>query len=510
MLHLPGHLYNLCLGLTLFALMVGPLRLPPGHPQAPPTLTRVAEIDGRPTFLANDKPFFPIGVTYHFTRHERTWEGDLREMKRMGLNTVRVDLAWRDVIPLWEGHYRFDLLDRFLDRAYAQGLKVVPVFSYATQDFNTPLWFWLRFSDWRVVRQDGRPVSGDYPSFNHPEYRRAFTDYLRATVSHIRSHPAILAYQVMNEPHYHRQYLTDYNPHTIQAFRRWLEERYGTVAELNAAWQAKYSSFAEVQPTRWVPRLEDELRSDGLLVRWADWRRFLYENLASFTALLAETIKAADPGHAVLVAQMSWWWWGEQPLTGVSPTEVYRAADIIGYDVYPESLRDASYFTLNADMLARFWGKPVWVTELNRKDGNPSPEEIQRFVERAVQGGATGIFYFQWRDNVRDGGRYGLLDGGGGEKPQLAAYKRTVQWLLAQRQQILLTRLEEPDIYVVWPSQQIELNPRPDGPAQQIYRLAHDLIEQGLRVGIITDIRTTLLNARVGTDIPNVKNYPIY
>ncbi len=505
-----GRLYRLLFGLTFLSLLVEPPWLPVARPRAPVTVTRVADLDGRPVFLANEKPFFPVGVTYHFTRYERSWDEDLRAMKLAGLNTVRADLGWRDVEPYLEGYYRFDFLDRFLDKAHNHGLKVVLVFSYATQDYNTPVWFWLQHRDWRIVRQDGQAILGDFPSFNHPDYRRDLAQYLRATVDHVRSHPAILAYQVMNEPHYNRTELTDYNPYTIQEFRRWLQEHYGSMEALNRGWETSYTSFAEVQPVRWVPQSEDDLKPSGMLVRWADWRQFAYENLADFTEFLAETIKGADSQHAVLVAQMSWWWWGEQPFTGVSPTEVYRAADVVGYDVYPENLRDAPYYALNADMLARFWGKPVWVTELNRKDGNPSPEEIQRFVESAVEGGATGIFYFQWRDNLRDGGRYGLLDGGGMEKPQFAAFQTTVRWLQARQQQILLARLEQPDVYVVWPSQQVGLSPRWDGPAQEIYRLAGNLIEQGLKVGIIADIRAALGNSQPGPEIPPVKNYPVY
>ncbi|MBI3978268.1 MAG: beta-galactosidase [Chloroflexi bacterium] len=470
-----------CLGLfAQDALPASPRLLP----TAQPVVSRVERIDGRPTFTVDGQPYFPIGVTYHFTRRVGGWDADLRRMRDLGLNTVRIDLAWRDV-ALWEGLYRFGFLDDFLDRAQAYGLKVVPVFSYATSDLNTPLWFWLRHWDAHSLRGDGWPVLGDFPSLNHPDYRRLLADYLRATVAHVRRHPAILAYQVLNEPHYDAQQLADYNPYTIAAFHRWLRSGYqNDLGELNAAWGTTLVSFAEANPPTRPPRPGGQGRQQ--LARWGDWREFAAENLAEFTEFLAEVIKETDPHHAVMVAEMSWWWWGEQPYTGVSPTKIYRAVDVVGYDVYPESLRDEHYYRLNADMLIRYWDKPVWAMELNRKDGNPTAEELRRFVESAIEGGATGVFYFQWADFARDGGLYGLIDRFGREKPQHAAFRDVVRWLRTARPDTL-TRISATDVLLVWPSTEVGALPGGASPAFELYERARALIEQGLRVGILLD-----------------------
>ena len=191
-------------------------------PEGPVTVTRVARTDtnlapsqtGRPTLLAADKPFFPIGVTYHFTRFRSQWDKDLQGMRDVGLNTVRVDFSWRDVEPYFEGNYQFGFLDEFLDKAARQGLFVIPVFSYATQDVNSPWWFWVFYRDWGVVGADGSGLWGDFPSVNNADYRRLFVNYVSETVRHIASHPAVLAYQVLNEPHYPKRPLSDYNGYT--------------------------------------------------------------------------------------------------------------------------------------------------------------------------------------------------------------------------------------------------------------------------------------------------------
>ncbi|MHB1415488.1 MAG: beta-galactosidase [Chloroflexota bacterium] len=466
---------------------VSPHRLP-----SRVTVTAVQRIDsnlnpsdnGRATFLANGKPFFPIGVTYHFTRQRETWDDDLRRMSQLGLNTVRIDLAWRDIVPYYEGSYEFGCLDDFLDKAAEYGLYVVPVFSYATSDYNTPIWFWLRYHDWAMVGADGSWAWGDYPSVNHPDYARLFSDYIRETVRHISQHPAILAYQVLNEPHYPQQLISDYNAHTVAGFRGWAAQQYSSVDLLNATWLTNFGSFNDVEP----PSVLTASNGTGDQKQWQDWREFAYANLGSYVEDLAGIIREEDRNqHMVLVAEMSWWWWGEQPATGVSPSRIYQGADIVGYDVYPEGGKHAEYFTLNSDLLTRLWQRPVWVTELNRKDGNPTSAEIQSFTARAVRGGATGIFYFEWRDTWTDGGTYGLLDARGNEKKQFAAFADAVNWLRRSASQMIAKTLDQPDVYIVWPSESINTSSGPASPADDIYRAALRLARQGQQVGLLPE-----------------------
>ena len=164
---------------------------------------------GTELLFVNSKPFIPIGVSYHFTQCRDSWDEDLQAMHNLGLNTVRIDLSWRDVAPIIPGHYHFSLLDNFLDLASKHGLYVIPVFSHTTQEFNTPLWFWAIYRDWRVVDQDGHVPLDDLPSVNHPVYRKLLRDYIEATVRHIKDHPAVLACQLLNEPRYDPKRLYD-------------------------------------------------------------------------------------------------------------------------------------------------------------------------------------------------------------------------------------------------------------------------------------------------------------
>ena len=440
---------------------------------------------GKKMLLVDDKPFVPVGVSYHFTYHRDSWDDDLQAMRDLGLNTVRIDLGWRDVEPFFPGIYLFSALDDFLDRASKYGLYVVPVFSHTTRDFNTPIWYWPSFFEWNSMDQNGRPPLEDLPSFNQPEYRRGLRNYIEKTVEHIRNHPALLAYQVLNEPRYDMDRLLDYNPHSIEAFRGWLKGRYGAVERLNCAWSTNYGSFDEAQP--WRDDGSGQPLEGPEYTQWSDWREFRYENLADFTGEIAKAIKEQDPRHPIIVAEMAWWWWGEQPYTGVSPLHIYRDADIVGYDLYPDSLEDAAYFLFTSDMLIRYWDKPVWVMELNSKDGDPSGEQIQKFVGMALEGGASGVFYFQWRDDPQDGGNYGVLDATGKRKTQYGALASTVRWLRAKEESLIVAPQPKPDLYLVWPSSEVGQYSGSDSPAWALFKTAQRLVDGGLRLGLIME-----------------------
>ncbi|HEX9017092.1 MAG TPA: beta-galactosidase [Chloroflexota bacterium] len=431
----------------------------------------------------NGKPFFPIGVSYHFTRYKDSWDQDLQAMRDLGLNAVRIDIAWRDVSPLPWG-YQFGDLDDFLDRAARHGLYVVLVFSHTTQDFNTPLWFWPLNSDWRVADERGRVPLSDTPSIDHPAYRHQLEEYVEATARHLKDHPAVLAYQLLNEPRYDQTRLYDYSPYSVEMFRTWLKQKYGDVEHLNKTWDTSFTSTDDAQPPRGVPA---EQSKPALARQWTDWRQFGYDNLADFVGELAHSAKKGDPGHPVIVSEMAWWWWGEQPFTGVSPLHIYRDADIVGYDLYPDGLTDSDYYLFTSDMLARYWGKPVWVMELNSKDGAPTGEVIRRFVSSALEGGASGVFYFQWRDTKLDGGNYGIVDSKGVRKQQYGGLATAIRWLKGQGQTMMAASQPKPDLYLVWPSAEVAHTVGIGSPAWALYSTARRIVDGGLRVGVVAE-----------------------
>ncbi|MEI6503634.1 MAG: beta-galactosidase, partial [Armatimonadota bacterium] len=61
-----------------------------------------------------------------------------------------------------------------------------------------------------------------------------------------------------------------FGPHTLVAFREWLQTRYGTIARLNDTWASSYTSFAEVRP----PQLAEAAKLQRSFAPWIDHKSF--------------------------------------------------------------------------------------------------------------------------------------------------------------------------------------------------------------------------------------------
>jgi beta-galactosidase len=100
---------------------------------------------------------------------------------------------------------------------------------------------------------------------SHPTYRFYAERVARKVVARYADHPAVIGYQVDNEP----GLMLPRNEHTFQGFVEWLKVRYGTVEELNREWGLVYWSHLL---SDWA----DLWRPDG---NWSpqyalEWRRY--------------------------------------------------------------------------------------------------------------------------------------------------------------------------------------------------------------------------------------------
>lgn len=90
----------------------------------------------------------------------------------------------------------------------------------------------------------------------------------------------------------------DIHPLSLAWYRRWLSHRYGTIQNLNNAWDASYAVFDEVEPVGF-----EELRkstsnfsfSKWNLSRWMEWRHFMDYQFAQVLADLTRYTNKLDP-----------------------------------------------------------------------------------------------------------------------------------------------------------------------------------------------------------------------
>jgi beta-galactosidase GanA len=116
-------------------------------------------------------------------------------------------------------------------------------------------------------------------------YRRKVDTFMAKVVERYATHPSLLGWMLWNEPE------TDNCKceHTIAAYRKWLQEKYGTLEVLNRTWSTNQTlNFGS-----W-----DEVIGGGSKIANADWLFFKQQRLAKLMKSIDGIVKENDPyGH---------------------------------------------------------------------------------------------------------------------------------------------------------------------------------------------------------------------
>jgi len=92
-----------------------------------------------------------------------------------------------------------------------------------------------------------------------------------------------------------------FSPPTLAAFRQWLQRRYRSLDELNAAWGTTFAGFDAV-----VPSSFDKLKSGGNVTSWLEHTRFMEQSYREHLQDVAREIKTFDP--QALVGEDGYGW----------------------------------------------------------------------------------------------------------------------------------------------------------------------------------------------------------
>ena len=104
-----------------------------------------------------------------------------------------------------------------------------------TPTYAVPMWLTRRYPEIAAETASGHRVgwgARQEVNFTHAAYRFHAERVIRQVVGRYRDHPAIIGYQVDNEPGLRLLYNAD----VFEKFVDWLRRRYGTVGRLNEEW----------------------------------------------------------------------------------------------------------------------------------------------------------------------------------------------------------------------------------------------------------------------------------
>ena len=88
----------------------------------------------------------------------------------------------------------------------------------------------------------------------------------------------------------------DYSEYAVKAFRDWLQEKYGTIDKLNAAWRSNHASFAEISPAA---------NAATNKTNWLEFRDFSGKVFVKAIARNVALVNANDPHKRPATAQFS-------------------------------------------------------------------------------------------------------------------------------------------------------------------------------------------------------------
>jgi beta-galactosidase len=143
--------------------------------------------------------------------------------------------SWARLEPE-EGRYDFSWLDALMDRLAAAGMKAV----LATPTGAKPGWMAAKYPEVRRVNEARvRELQGNRHNhcYTSPVYRAKAVEINARLAERYKDHPALVLWHVSNE------YGGECHcPLCQEAFRSWLEKRYGSLEALNAAWWTDFWS----------------------------------------------------------------------------------------------------------------------------------------------------------------------------------------------------------------------------------------------------------------------------
>jgi beta-galactosidase len=234
---------------------------------------------------------------------------DLKLMREAGFTLIRVgESTWSNWEPR-DNQFELDWLQPVLDGAYANGISVV----LGTPTYAVPPWLMKKHPEIAAEVKTGIRMpwgSRQEIDTSNPTFRSYAERIIRAVVGRYAGHPAVVGFQVDNEP----GNVLLYNAGVFAGFKSWLLGRYADIGAINEEWNLAH----------WAHRMTDieELWTpDGNHVPQYDlaWRQYQaeltteyigwqvelvnqYANAAQFVFTCIDVMRPAADGRAIALA----------------------------------------------------------------------------------------------------------------------------------------------------------------------------------------------------------------
>lgn len=390
---------------------------------------------------------FPVGS--HLCREPMPSMSEMKKdmgiLKKNGFNLVKLQENWA-IDEALEGGYDFSKYEELTD--YADKLDMGVYLGITCE--QAPNWLWEKHPDCRMVGRNGHPIAyqaqttmpGDGkpgPCYDHPGAMSDQLAFIKKLVEVLGKYQNLVVWNTWQEiAYWSENYVGQhvcYCSHTLDYFRRWLEERYGDLDNLNRCWNSRYKEWSLVFP--------DRLNGNVCTSNNIDWKYFMDNvQIANILQKRAQAIKEVDPLKRPVFAHRAY------PVIGSGSEWVYaRTQDFLGCSAYPaggigyewDDVMQKTAVNREEALLAEMWSNialrfdyirssskrnaPVWAAEFQGGPVNtglhcgriPSAQDIRRWMLTAVGTGVTAISFWVTRAEIMadELNGFGLLDSEG-------------------------------------------------------------------------------------------------
>ncbi|HEX2910912.1 MAG TPA: beta-galactosidase [Chloroflexia bacterium] len=324
------------------------------------------------------------------------WDEDIRMFKLAGIDIATINVfSWALNQPD-ETTYNFEWLDEIMDKLYQNGIYVC----LATSTAAHPAWMATRYPDILRVDFEGRKhkFGARHNSCpNSPTYRKYAPLMARKLAERYKDHPALLVWHVSNE--YGGACYCD---NCAAAFRVWLQERYQTLENLNAAWYTSFwghtfYAWDEIVPPNMLSEYFSPVHNTFQSIA-LDYARFNSDSMLDAYKLEYNEIKKLTPDIPITTNLMGTY----------KPLDYFRWAkhlDVVSWDNYPALDTPVSMTGMRHDLMRGLKdGQPFMLMEQTPSQQNwqrynslKRPGVMRLWSYQAVARGADTVMFFQLR-----------------------------------------------------------------------------------------------------------------
>ncbi len=355
-----------------------------------------------------------IGVDY-YPEHwdEKLWGQDADLMKKSGVKVVRLaEFSWSKLEPE-EGEFNFEWLDRSIKLFDERDIDVI----LGTPTNCPPLWLYQKYPETIQTGRDGNKIAigiRGHRCYVNPVFRKYARRMIEKLTYHYSGNRRIIAWQIDNE--------LEANfcccEHCIGDYHRWLQNRYGTLKEINAVygnnvWSGEYSDWEQIKPP--MGSYPYAWFNPSYML---DYHRFASDSLVEYINFQREIIRTNCPDTVITT---NTWLCDKMP----DFYDAFKELDVVSYDNYPTTRlpsdpEEIYSHAFHLDLMRGIKNQNFWIMEeLSGTPGcwmpmkpTPRPGMLKGYSLQTIAHGADMVLHFRWRSAVTGAEMYwhGLID----------------------------------------------------------------------------------------------------